>query len=289
MLSMTLPPGFQIGQMRPDDVAVLEGWAATEGWNPGLGDLSLAYGIDPDAFIALHEGSELVGAGSIFRHNDSAGFMGLFIMHPDHRGRGLGTILWKWRRDRLIARLGPTASIGMDGVLEMVPFYIKGGFRQHHRNVRFQGMATSAPPAGCVTLSEVDPAQVMAMDLECFGSDRARFMTSWLTRPGVVAMGLVEDGVLTGFGVARPCRTGHKIGPLYARSPQQAERILNDLSGRIAGDQVQIDAPDLNPDAAAIFAALGWSPVFQCARLYLGAAPLADLGATYGVASLEFG
>ena len=286
---MTLPPGFQIGQMRPEDVAVLEGWATAEGWNPGLGDLSLAYRIDPDAFIALHEGSDLVGAGSIFRHNDSAGFMGLFIMHPDHRGRGLGTILWKWRRDRLIARLGPNASIGMDGVLEMVPFYRKGGFRQNHQNVRFQGMAKSAPSAGCVDLSEVDPAQVLAVDLACFGSDRAGFLTSWLNRPGVIAKGLVEKGILTGFGVARPCKTGHKIGPLYARTPRQAERILSDLSGRISGDQVQIDAPDINPGAAALFGTLGWSPVFHCARLYLGPAPLADLGATYGVASLEFG
>jgi ribosomal protein S18 acetylase RimI-like enzyme len=286
---MTLPPGFTIRQMRPDDVAVLEGWATTEGWNPGLGDLAFAYSIDPDAFIALHEGPDLVGAGSVFRHNDSAGFMGLFIIHPDYRGRGLGAILWKWRRDRLIARLGPNATIGMDGVLAMVPFYKKGGFRQNHLNVRFQGMAHAAPPAGCTPISEVDPAQVMAMDLECFGSNRAGFISSWLKRPGVTAMGLVEEGRLTGFGVARPCRVGHKIGPLYARSPRQAERILNDLSGRISGDQVQIDAPDINHHAAAVFAGLGWSPVFQCARLYLGPAPAADLGATYGVASLEFG
>lgn len=284
-----LPPGFQIGQMRPRDVMVLDSWATTEGWNPGLGDLALAYALDPDAFIALYDGAELVGAGSVFRHNDSTGFMGLFIMHPDHRGRGLGAVLWKWRRDRLVARLGKTATIGMDGVLEMVPFYKKGGFRRSHLNVRFQGIAQPAPPSGCLNLSEVSPEMVMAMDHGCFGSDRAGFLTAWLDRPGVIALALVEDGALAGFGVARPCKIGYKIGPLYARTPETAARILNDLSSRMSGHQVQIDVPDQNPSAAAIFENMGWTPVFRCARLYLGPAPQADLSATYGVASLEFG
>ena len=119
-----LPPGFQIGQMRPRDVMVLDSWATTEGWNPGLGDLALAYALDPDAFIALYDGAELVGAGSVFRHNDSTGFMGLFIMHPDHRGRGLGAVLWKWRRDRLVARLGKTATIGI--VIYIAAMWIAG-------------------------------------------------------------------------------------------------------------------------------------------------------------------
>jgi GNAT superfamily N-acetyltransferase len=286
---MMLAPGLQIGQMRPDDLAVLESWATIEGWNPGIDDLSFAYEIDPDAFVALRKGCELIGAGSIFRHNDVTGFMGLFIVHPDHRGRGLGRQLWKWRRDQLIARLGATSSIGMDGVLEMVPFYERGGFHQHHLNVRFQGTAHFTPPSGCVELSEVDLAQLLAMDMDCFGSDRSGFISSWLKRPGVICIGLIEQGILTGFGVARRCKIGHKIGPFYARSPKHAERILNDLCNRFPGEQVQVDAPDMNSSAAAIFEARGWSPVFRCARLYLGPAPVSNLRMTYGVASLEFG
>lgn len=275
--------------MRADETAILEEWAAAEGWNPGFGDLAFACGMDLDAFIALRDGHRLVGGGSIFRHNASTGFMGLFILHPSYRKRGLGTALWHWRRDRLIERLGPEASIGMDGVLDMVPFYLKGGFREHHVNIRYQGFAQASDAAGCIDLSEIETAQILALDHECFGSDRAEYMTAWLGRPGILAVGLAEGDRLTGFGIARPCRVGYKIGPLYARCPQQAGQLIDDLCNRLVGEQVQIDTPDLNPDAEAIFRTRGWLPVFRCARLYLGQAPNARLDATYGVCSLEFG
>lgn len=286
---MTLPSDFDIGQMRIDEAEVLDLWATAEGWNPGLGDLCFAYGIDPEAFIALRKGDRMVGGGSIFRHNASTGFMGLFILHPDYRKRGLGSILWRFRRDRLIDRLGNDASIGMDGVLDMVPFYMKGGFHQHHLNIRYQGVAKASAPAGCIDLSDLKASQVLALDHACFGSDRAGFMTAWLSRPGMLGAGIVEGDRLTGFALARPSKIGHKIGPVYASNPQQATRLLDDLCSRIVGKQVQIDAPDANPDAEALFSARGWLPVFRCARLYLGRAPNTNLGATYGVCSLEFG
>lgn len=286
---MILPPGFEIGQMRAAEATILEQWATAEGWNPGVGDLAFAYGIDPEAFIALRESDELVGGGSIFRHNASTGFMGLFILHPNYRKRGLGSILWHWRRDRLIRRLGPKASIGMDGVLDMVPFYERGGFRRHHLNIRFQGTAQATAAAGCINLSEKDTEQILALDHECFGSDRAGFVAAWLARPGMLGAGIFEGRRLTGFGIARPSKVGYKIGPLYAQSAQDAEQLLDGLCNRIVGKQVQIDAPDINSAAEAVFRARGWLPVFRCARLYLGTDPNANLGATYGVCSLEFG
>ena len=46
-----LPPGFQIGQMRPRDVMVLDSWATTEGWNPGLDDAAPFHAQDPSGFL----------------------------------------------------------------------------------------------------------------------------------------------------------------------------------------------------------------------------------------------
>jgi hypothetical protein len=54
-----LPDGLTIGPMREDEIPVLDGWAAAEGWNPGLADVAVARQFDPGAFVALREDGRL--------------------------------------------------------------------------------------------------------------------------------------------------------------------------------------------------------------------------------------
>ncbi len=118
-----LPDGFSIAVMHNEEVQLLNDWANTEGWNPGLSDIHIARDFDFDAFIALRQNNEMIGSGTIISYAGLFGFMGLFIVRPDFRGVGLGASLWHYRRDLLKSRLEPSAAIGMDGVFTMAPFY----------------------------------------------------------------------------------------------------------------------------------------------------------------------
>jgi hypothetical protein len=86
-----LPPGYRIDRMTRAEADILDGWAAAEGWNPGLHDIEIAWDYDPDAFIALRKDGTLAGGGAIINYEGAAGFMGLFIMRADLRRQGLGT------------------------------------------------------------------------------------------------------------------------------------------------------------------------------------------------------
>lgn len=105
--------------MTAAEVEQLVDWAALEGWNPGLSDAQAFYTADPDGYLAAEVRGEFVAGGAIVRHHANFGFMGLFIVRPDHRGKGLGRILWYARRDRLATRLAPGGTIGMDAVEAM--------------------------------------------------------------------------------------------------------------------------------------------------------------------------
>jgi len=94
----------------------LVGWAAREGWNPGLNDAELFWATDPEAFIASDLDGEMIGAGAITSYGGEFGFMGFFIVRPEFRSKGLGNTLWHARRERLIERLRRGATIGMDGL-----------------------------------------------------------------------------------------------------------------------------------------------------------------------------
>ncbi|CAB4364226.1 unannotated protein [freshwater metagenome] len=279
-----------IEPMRRDQIAVLGQWAAAEGWNPGHHDIEIAWAVDPDAFIALRQGDRLIGGGTIISYAGLHGFMGLFIVHTDFRGEGLGTQLWHRRRDLLLKRLQPGASIGMDGVFAMVPFYERGGFTLAYRDLRYEGVAHGVADPDVVPLSEVPFAQLDSFDRRHVAAPRSAFLQRWVEQQGVHTVALTgADGALVGYGVARPCVRGYKIGPLFADTEQVAERLLDSLCAKIAGEFVQIDVPEVNHAGVAMAQRRGFTESFGCARMYLGSDPGLPTDRIFGVTSFEFG
>ncbi len=280
---------LSLGPMRRDEVATLGGWAADEGWNPGKADLDIAWDIDPDAFIALRRGAELVGGGTIFSYAGLFGFMGLFIVRKDLRGDGLGAQLWHYRLKRLQARLSPGAVIGMDGVFAMVPFYARGGFALAYRDLRFQGIANGSADPQVQLLDEASFATIDRFDRAHVPAPRIAFLRRWMFQPGAHAAGLFERDELIGYGIARPARTGFKIGPVFAARPDAAERIIGSLMSRFPGQQMQLDVPEPNEAGTRLAMKFGLKEVFGCARMYHGPAPDLPVERIFGVTSFEFG
>lgn len=289
MATPSLPSGFAISQLRSDEVAVLRDWARAEGWNPGIHDIDIAWRLDPNAFLALRRDEELVGAGTIYSHHSAFGFMGLFIVRPDLRGNGLGTALWFHRRDALRTRLDPHASIGMDGVFDMVPFYERGGFELAHRDLRFDGVASGEPHESVIDAARIPFGQIDALDAHHFPTTRSTFLREWLAAPGVQSVAIVEDGIVRGFGATRPCEVGHRFGPVIAPNAEIAYRLISTLMSRIDGQPIQIDIPEINEAGLAIAQRFAMTESFGCARMYLGGIPEVEVHNIYAVTSFEFG
>jgi len=268
---------------------ILDGWAAAEGWNPGLHDIEIAWSYDPDAFIALRKDGELAGGGAIIAYEGAAGFMGLFIMRADLRRQGLGRILWHERLKRLRARLRPDAPIGMDGVFEMAPFYEAGGFKYLYRDLRFEGTAEGVLDPAVTPLDQIPWPDLATYDGQISGLRRDGFMRAWLGQEGGHGFALSEAGAIRGYGFLRPCHVGFKLGPLYAIDPATARRLLLSLLSAAQGSQVQIDVPEPNPAAIGLMSELGWPSPFGCARMVHGTPPAFRVEEVFGVTSFEFG
>ncbi|WP_433766244.1 GNAT family N-acetyltransferase [Pseudomonas putida] len=279
---------------RPELDGLVE-WAAREGWNPGFHDAELFWATDPAAFIAATRGDELIGGGAITSYNGEFGFMGFFIVRPEYRGQGLGNTLWHARRERLLARLRPGASIGMDGVFAMQDYYAKGGFVFSHRNLRFRAELTErrAPwpidSEDIVPLASVPFDQVVDYDRTCFPAARETFLSGWIAQGDALAVGCRREGRLSGYGVIRRCREGCKIGPLFADDAQAANALYARLAEFAQGGPLFLDAPENNPAAMALVRQQGMSEVFGCARMYLGPPPAIAHERVFGVTTFELG
>ncbi|MFK5921936.1 MAG: GNAT family N-acetyltransferase [Verrucomicrobiota bacterium] len=273
-------------------------WAGAEGWNPGLHDGDIFWQTDPNGYLGVELDGEVVAAGSVVSYGGQFGFMGFFIVRADLRGKGIGTRLWFHRRDALLARLAPGASIAMDGVFDMQDWYAKGGFVFAHRNLRMQGVgrrvkAKTAVSQGCVDLGELPFAMVADYDRRHFGFDRERFLRSWIQPESGRALGILDEGKLVASGVVRECAEGFKIGPLFADNEKLATQLFAALGDRAAGQPLILDVPEVNASAMKLAQQSDMKEIFGCARMYYGesSAKASQLpwSNIYGITTFELG
>jgi hypothetical protein len=67
---------------------------------------------------------------------------------------------------------------------------------------------------------------------------RDRFLRCWLQPHQRTGLALIESGSVLGYGVIRACRSGCKIGPLFASTPDGADVLFRALAATAEGAEV---------------------------------------------------
>ena len=278
----------QIRALEKSELGTLLDWAAQEGWNPG-DELDVFWQTDPQAYLGVHRDGELIAGLAIVDYGGRLGNMGLFIVRPDFRGQGLGRQLWYQGRDRLLERLDPGAPIAIDAVKAMEDFYAASGFIATHDQHRMRVVSGHEQVPASVRRISAPVGSVPDMDTGCFGAPRPTFLAGWLAQSDHVAFAHVDDK-LRGYGVLRPCRTGFKVGPLFADSADVADGLVRAMAAEVpTGSEIFVDVPEVNSAGMEWIAERGGEEVFTCARMYYGTPPASDWTAVFGVTTLELG
>lgn len=275
---------YRIRRMAEADVDLAIDWAANEGWNPGINDSECFYYTDPDGFFKGELNGLPVGSISAVAYDDTFGFIGLYIVRPECRGKGYGIKLW----DTAMYYLGDR-NIGLDGVLAQQENYERSGFRLAYKNVRYEGIVNGKRSERIVGLNNVSFNDLSSYDSQIFPAPRPQFLRRWVTQPGAAAYGYLNDGILAGYGVIRQCRTGYKIGPLFADDKDAAESLFNTLAEKASGAPVYLDVPELNKEAVTLAERYGMHVVFETVRMYTKKPYLSEIHRVFGVTTFELG
>jgi GNAT superfamily N-acetyltransferase len=279
---------YEVRVMARADLDRALDWAAAEGWNPGFDDARAFQAADPLGFFMGWRDGEPVGAISVVAYDASFGFLGLYMVRPEYRGRGFGFALWQQALARRPAKL-----VGLDGVVAQQANYARSGFRLAYRNIRFAGPAPLA--AGGARVADLKPARTLpfdriaAYDRRCFPAPRPAFLTLWLSPLAGAAIAAERGGEICGFGAIRACQKGYKIGPLFADDEAVAEALFLALAARARGETVYLDVPEPNAAARRLAERHRLAPVFETARMYTAAPPAIDLARVFGVTTFELG
>ena len=245
------------------EVETLVDWAAGEGWNPGSTMLRRSMRRTRKGFSAhswaARWSPESPQSPMAMLSVSSASTSAIRSFAARATARRCGTPAWRGLAGR---------PIGLDGVDQQVANYARMGFSPAYRTIRHSGRLSGASVHPTIQPIGSDlAAEVEALDRRFFPAPRRSFLDHWL-KPPHVALAAMRDGAVVGYAVARQCRQGWKVGPVFAMDEADARNLLSGLAASIGDVEIHVDVPEPAREFSAFLVQAGFVPGFVTTRMY---------------------
>jgi GNAT superfamily N-acetyltransferase len=295
-------PSLRIRLFTAHDLAFADSLRALAGWNQTPDDWLRFLNHQPDGcFIAEWDGQP-VGTATTTIYEDKVAWIGMVLVHPDARRRGIGRALL----EHCIAFLKPrVACIKLDATPLGKTLYDTLGFKDEWTLRRWETSHVELPANPmkyhvCHWGDADDTTSMEALDREAFGVNRwqmvlrtkyqsARFLVHLTPKERVNAFGTFRLG-------SRACYLGPVVGesiaaagpliksfltdlvnqpvywnkPLTAQSLSASSLIAQSVLRNLPNQPIFWDIPDPNTCAVELAQRLGFTPQRPLIRMFLG-------------------
>jgi len=242
--------------LTPQDVERAMELSIAANWNQLPSDWARVLCLEPEGCFCMEEDGRVVATATAVTYGTDLAWIGMVLTHPSYRGRGFAAQLMRSCLE-FCERLG-VGCVKLDATDMGRPLYEKLGFLEESVVERWRGELPAMP----VREFPPDPA----LDRLAFGADRR----------AVVAL----------LGAARAGRVANYVGPIVARSIDEArERVLH---AGVSGTTYW-DVPEMNVVAWELARELGFTPVRKLWRMRKGAPIEERPEFIYALAGFEFG
>jgi GNAT superfamily N-acetyltransferase len=243
------------------------------GWNQTATDWHRFLKASPSGCFVADVDSRVCGTATTISYQDRFAWIGMVLVDPDYRRRGIGTQLLQKTLEYLDQRGIPT--LKLDATPQGQPLYAKLGFVPEYQIERWilkrlRGTGTPAHNSCCVSLIESELLPVLAMDRELFGADRSFLLRSLLDDAPDFAMCISKHGRLHAYAFGRRGFFGDHLGPWIADSRSGAENLLHEFMARSARETLVVDCLPSNPMAIEMVRACGFAQSRILTRMYRG-------------------
>ncbi len=246
--------------LREDDLTFVDEFVQLAGWNQLRADWLRVLRYEPNGCFAAFSGTRLIGTVTTTTYGKDLAWIGMMLVHPDFRRRGVATALM--RRSLSYLRDRHVNCIKLDATPEGQFVYEQLGFVAEWRFHRWECSSDqpSEPVRPNHVVSQITPLE--QVDRVAFGADRSAFLK------------LLQECSFTisndeGFGMIRSGRRASYLGPVTTRTTESAERIIPGLVGPMTG-RIFWDIPGPNITAQQLAKQLGFHPIRELTRMALG-------------------
>jgi GNAT superfamily N-acetyltransferase len=252
--------------MTPADIAAGMRLKDAAGWNQTVEDWQRFLQASPEGCFVAEWNGQVAGTTTTIVYEDRFAWIGMVLVDPAFRGRGIGTALLVHAINHLDQRRIPC--LKLDATPQGKPIYQRLGFQVEYeieRRVleREPGVAEDAGPPE-------DVSSVLRMDRDIFGADRGLPLSSVANAAPEFVVIARQDHSLAGYALGRKGSQADHLGPWVACSRAAALETLERFLTRSGRNRVLVDVMTNNPWAPALLAEKGFRFSRVLTRMYRG-------------------
>jgi len=259
------------------------------GWNQVEPDWRRLLHLAPDGVFVAEQDGQPCGTGSTTRYGSRIGWIGMILVHPDFRKRGIGTAIM----DKCIAHLRSqnVESIKLDATDLGRPVYLKLDFEDERPIHRYRG--TKPRDVGADSrvrpIEQADWPAIAELDRVAFDADRVELLRIFANDgPAVIFQSPANP--CRGYGVARKGFHASFLGPVVATDAEAARAVVAALLGQLPDGEIFWDVLPDNAACKELAESLGFTVARRLIRMYLGQhIHPGDVNLVFGAAGFELG
>lgn len=224
--------------MNPDDIPAGMRLKDLAGWNQTASDWQRFLEFNPTGCFVAEIRGHVVGTVATVVYEERFAWIGMVLVDPDFRGRGIGTRLL----EEAIEYLDTTGirSIKLDATPQGRPIYERLGFESEYE---IQRWLLKRLPSKILSTPEIYPVSdiVLKLDREIFCADRSHLLRSLARDASHFTLVTEHHGEVAGYAFGRSGTLADHLGPWVARNEQVAAETLDEFLRRSTRETVFVD------------------------------------------------
>ncbi|CAM3973419.1 GNAT family N-acetyltransferase [Bacillus albus] len=252
---------IKVERLREEQIGDIVAVSSNIGWDYNreeietIFDSGIVYGV-------WNERKELIASAAIILYEEKLASIGMVIVHPNYKGRGIGKAI-KNACMKSVSAQTPIMLIATD---EGKPLYEKLGFRAvsyvskyicNSYNVNNYCMRNEDY---IMNYEECDLEEIIKLDEYAFGTNRKGFVTKRIMQSEQCIVVKDKEQNVLGYGLSIQTPENKIIGPVVAEDDAMAMRIVHYLAREHHG-KLRIDVPEGKNDFMNQLESVGFQKV----------------------------
>jgi GNAT superfamily N-acetyltransferase len=264
---------MRLRTMTMADISAGLGLSRIAGWNQTAADWERFLKASPEGCFVAELDGKVYGTVTTISYENRFAWVGMVLVDPQHRSKGIGTRLLeagiKYLDDRKIS------TIKLDATPQGKPLYQKMGFLSEYEIERWTlrrtrtGTALGGPSRQEMLAGSL-PDSIVETDREAFGADRGFLLKSLHHDAPEFTMEIRNNDALQGYTLGRCGLFADHLGPWIAKSSSSARHLLEEFLARSMRETLVVDCLKANSVALGLLTSYGFTYSRLLTRMFRG-------------------